>query len=461
MHTTKLGINYRPGVKHVAQIQGSMQLKKSRYVHSFLQGERCTFFHSLTLGLFHASAEDFHLLESFAEERSAELSPQLQELLEVGLLVVNADDQPGQALAKLRDKRLAAKADRGGSIGFLRVSLTERCNMGCTYCFQQKLFEDYQPVMSQERFREIMEWFIGQNTGGQPTVQYFGGEPLLKMDLIRLGNEILRQAVAEGRIKGYEQNMTTNGTLLTDEIAQYFAENRFDIVFSLDGWKELNDEFRVFKNGRGTYDEVVRAIETYRRFGGRVSILITPRHDNVTQLPEIVKHCVTNLGAAQIGLNAPQPTPLGWQADGAALAQSVQEIWDYCADRGVDFHSIGGHVPKHIENELSQVDRCIDSNLGGDRGDWPAYVSADGQVSFCVVHHRDDDCTAPASDGLVDTEKFRQWHYDATDHPECDECIASQICGGPCSLELKFRDGQLNPDRCAFFKSMVEWVVKK
>ena len=187
--------------------------------------------------------------------------------------------------------------------------------MACTYCFQQKLFEDRQPVMSEQDFTATMAWLIAQNHGEPVTVQYFGGEPLLKFELVRLGNRLLREAKREGLIAGYTQTITTNGTLMTDEIAQFLVQNKIDVIFSLDGWRELNDERRVFKSGRGTYDAVMQGIARFRQAGGELAVLITPRTDNIDVLPRIVRHFVEDLGASTIGINASQPTPEGWEVD--------------------------------------------------------------------------------------------------------------------------------------------------
>lgn len=436
-------------------------VKQSRYAHAFLHGHHSIFFNSLTYELLQGDAVDYNVWQRFATPQPVAAAADAKAFLDTGLLVPMDSDASGQALRRLREQRLAAARNRRGRIGFMRIALTERCNMACSYCFQQKLFEEFQPVMSRERFSEIMEWFITQNTDYVPTVQYFGGEPLLRAELIRLGNDLLQAAQAQGRIRGYMQSLTTNGTLMTPEIAEFLVTNRFDVIFSLDGWQETNDALRVFKNGKGTYEDVLKGLEVYQRAGGRVSILVTPRSDNVAILPQIACFFVDQLGAVQIGINAPQPTANGWEADGEALARSIQSIWDFCSERGVHFHSLGTHIPGHIARKLSQTDRCIDATLGEDEADWPAYVSADGDVSYCVVHHRDDRCTHRSDELIVLEDKFRGWHFNPIEHDECDECIASQVCGGPCSLELAFRQGELNPDRCRFYKSMVQWVVMK
>lgn len=433
---------------------------RSRYVHVYRRGNRSFFFNSLTLELLEGDDDDYRVWESYAEPRAGSDHETVRTLISQRFLVPAGEDAPGQALRRLKELRRAARQNRKGRIGFIRLSLTERCNMACTYCFQQKLFEDRQPVMSEQDFTATMAWLIAQNHGEPVTVQYFGGEPLLKFELVRLGNRLLREAKREGLIAGYTQTITTNGTLMTDEIAQFLVQNKIDVIFSLDGWRELNDERRVFKSGRGTYDAVMQGIARFRQAGGELAVLITPRTDNIDVLPRIVRHFVEDLGASTIGINASQPTPEGWEVDGRLLAAAIQEIWAYCHERGVHFHAPGTYIATRLVNKLPQIDRCIDGNIGGEMADWPAYITADLKVSPCVVHHQDARITRPEPGALID-DRFLDWHFDDTEHPECDDCIASQICGGPCSLELIFRDNRLNPDRCAFFKAMVEWVITR
>lgn len=435
-------------------------VKQSRYAHVWYDGNKSIFWNSLTLELLEGDESDYQVWLSYAIPRTADNTRPVQELLKARFLVPVEEDTPGQSVDRLRRLREKALKNRDGRIGFMRISLTERCNMNCSYCFQQRLFKSGQPDMSVNRFEEIMNWFIAHNEGRSPAIQYFGGEPLLRFDLIELGNDMLRSAKQRGQLKNFTQVLTTNGTLLTDEVSKFLVANGFDVTFSLDGWQEINDRFRLFKNGRGTYEATLAGIARFRQAGGRVSILITPRPDNIALLPKIVRHFVEDLKATSIGINSPQPTSSGWEVDGACLASAVQEIWAYCVQQGVLFHALGTQIPRHLRKRLPQVDRCIDANPHGNEADWPIYVTADGQMSFCMVHHRDRRCTRPITGDVID-HAFRQWHLNPNTQPECDECIAGQICGGPCSLELLLRDGALNPDRCKFYRCIVEGIVTR
>jgi uncharacterized protein len=332
--------------------------------------------------------------------------------------------------------------------------------MACSYCFQQELFEQYQPTMSRSVLEATVNGLIAQSRGRGLAVQYFGGEPLLRYHLIRHAHSLLSQAAARGALSSVYETLTTNGTLLTPAMAKFFVESSFAIVFSLDGWRSVNDEHRVFKNGQGTFDKVMEAIARYREAGGPVSILLTTTKESLPRLPDVVDYLISNpdVKASEIGLNAPQPRASGWDVGGVDLARTVQQCWLMCAQAGVRFYGPGTFIPELLKSRQPQFDRCIEGNSSGSTGDWPLYVAADGTASYCVVHHQDERCTDST---VVDVKmsRLRRWHYDDAAVPTCDNCIASMVCGGPCSLELMLWEGNLNKDRCGFLQDMTRWAM--
>ena len=59
-------------------------------------------------------------------------------------------------------------------------------------------------------------------------------------------------------------NITTNGTMLNDEMIYFFQDHDVSLMISLDGPKEINDKNRVFANGKGTFDTVAKQISRIR-----------------------------------------------------------------------------------------------------------------------------------------------------------------------------------------------------
>ncbi|MEL7658260.1 MAG: radical SAM protein, partial [Bacillota bacterium] len=92
---------------------------------------------------------------------------------------------------------------------------------------------------------------------------------------------------AEERFFGKEVsfNITTNGTLLTSEMVQFFQDHEVNLMISLDGPKEINDKNRVFANGRGTFDAVMKQIEMIKQVAPdyakrlAISMVMDPEND--------------------------------------------------------------------------------------------------------------------------------------------------------------------------------------
>ena len=87
-------------------------------------------------------------------------------------------------------------------------------------------------------------------------VDFFGGEPLMNW-------QVVKDLVAYGREqekihnKHFRFTVTTNGVLLNDEIQDFINKEMDNVVLSLDGRKEINDNMRPFRNGKGSYDLIV------------------------------------------------------------------------------------------------------------------------------------------------------------------------------------------------------------
>lgn len=184
---------------------------------------------------------------------------------------------------------------------------------------------------------------------------------------------------------------------------------------------------------------------------------------NLPHLPKYVKWFAEECDAdiEVIALNSPQPTTDGWETGGAELADAVFEMWTYCESRGITFQAPGTFIPAHLRSRKSQADHCIDGNLfTEDVGSWPIYVSADGRRSLCLVHHNDHRVEVTESKQGDTVAKASKWHQEGdSEAPDCDSCIASQICGGPCTLERILWGGKLNDDRCGFMRTLTKRVL--
>lgn len=136
------------------------------------------------------------------------------------------------------------------------LGITNLCNFKCRYCHQAegKLLS-MQNMMSEEvAFKSIDFLHEHSKDFYEVTITFYGGEPLLNFELIKKCVKYANQKFKSKRIK---YNTTTNASLLTNEIIDFFYENNFSLLISLDGDKTVQNRHRKFlSNGEGTFDIV-------------------------------------------------------------------------------------------------------------------------------------------------------------------------------------------------------------
>lgn len=170
------------------------------------------------------------------------------------------------------------------------LKVASRCNLNCSYCYmynkgdnswrsQPKVMSDQTVVHLLERIKE----HYGPGEGKRHVVLSFhGGEPLFASKeffrfFIAKANEILPPAGIQPLF-----SIQTNATLIDEEWCEIFYDNNFDIGVSLDGKKEINDQYRVYHNGKGSYDDVMKGIEqirAYKDLSDGMGFLIVVNHE--------------------------------------------------------------------------------------------------------------------------------------------------------------------------------------
>jgi uncharacterized protein len=156
------------------------------------------------------------------------------------------------------------------------------CNLDCKYCFYLEKEVLYPDTRKWAMPADVLESYIQQYIQQQDTdVIHFawqGGEPtLLGVDYFR--NVIALQAkYANG--KRIENAFQTNGVLLNDDWASFFAENNFLIGVSIDGPRQLHDAYRVDKGGQPTFDRVMRGVSFLKKYSVAFNTLTTVHRKN-------------------------------------------------------------------------------------------------------------------------------------------------------------------------------------
>lgn len=149
----------------------------------------------------------------------------------------------------------------------ITLQVTQQCNLRCSYCAYSGTYENRihnDKSMNIDVARKGIDILVN-NSSESPkiSVGFYGGEPLLRADFIK---ECVHYAKKQSEGKEVTFHMTTNGTLLSENIIDFLVENNFSLLISLDGPEEMHDKNRVFAaNGKGTFKSIVNNIERFNK----------------------------------------------------------------------------------------------------------------------------------------------------------------------------------------------------
>lgn len=140
----------------------------------------------------------------------------------------------------------------------LALVLTSSCNMRCRYCYANYGMYDYEKAadMNAEKLESVLSYFT-KNFKGIGAIQFFGGEPTLKEDLIYQTVDYFERMVQSGEIKTMPVfGIVTNGVYMPDKLVDYFKKYSFFVTVSLDGPILVNDTLRIDCSGHGKYKSI-------------------------------------------------------------------------------------------------------------------------------------------------------------------------------------------------------------
>jgi 12,18-didecarboxysiroheme deacetylase len=155
-------------------------------------------------------------------------------------------------------------------------NVTQRCNLKCVHCYAHAKNIAFNNELSSNEGKILIDDLA---EFGVPVMLFSGGEPLVREDLPELAAYAVK--------KGMRAVISTNGTLITPQIAQTLKDIGLSYVgISLDGMEETNDRFRGVK---GAFRLAIKGIENCKKAGIKVGLRFTINKSNVGQIPEIFK----------------------------------------------------------------------------------------------------------------------------------------------------------------------------
>ena len=221
------------------------------------------------------SREEFNKLFKFRE--LSKNDPTLIKFVEEGIIVNFDEREMFEAICK-------QKPSTSNSFSLV-ICPTLNCNFNCPYCFENHR----QTKMSLETQNDIvyfLENILQNDKIKNLSVTWYGGEPLLAIDIIdSLSKEIIK--LTETYNIKYKAKILTNGYLLTQKNADILAKNKVSgYQITLDGMKKLHDSTRCLINGIGSFDRIIENL-TQNKIQGRINIRHNVHLENVDDIDKL------------------------------------------------------------------------------------------------------------------------------------------------------------------------------
>lgn len=160
-------------------------------------------------------------------------------------------------------------------------NITNRCNLRCKHCYisaEDRAYSDELNTSEAKRFIQDLAFMK------IPVLLFSGGEPLIRKDVFELGQY--------AREKGIRAVLSTNGTLISEEVARRIKEAGFQYVgVSIDGTREVHDNFRC---RQGAFEQALTGIKNYQSVGLKAGVRFTINRYNASDFSAILDLLVEN-----------------------------------------------------------------------------------------------------------------------------------------------------------------------
>jgi len=289
--------------------------------------------------------------------------------------------------------------------------------------------------MPLDRAKSAVERFLLKERVETPTVAFFGGEPLLNFDMIQ---ELVHYYGVQ-----FKYRITTNGTILTDEILDLFKTYNFQAIVSLDGTKEIHDKDRC-----NSFDKVLDNIKKMKGIVSCIRATFTPENLQLLDRTRFLHELLDTQYTKSISIE-PVFDRLDWDFD--VLKEEYDKVKVFIVERllekrPVSFHNIMVFYDRIKHGKFSF------SECGAGRG--TVTVTPDETVYAC---HRLGKTKIGDLYNTLETKNWIDTHV--TSNNTCLDCDYFTICGGHCRFQGLMANGSLEiPDEigCKFKKLWID-----
>lgn len=344
----------------------------------------------------------------------------------------------------------------------LTFIVTDDCNFNCSYCFQHKEKKSIHAAVVETAVDFFYPYFSNTNP---VRAAFYGGEPLLAFDRIQQAVRLLQEKNKNSKNsknpgKTIEYSITTNGSLLTPGILEFFNRHRFRLTLSFDG--KAQDTGRK-KNTRASMHRLIEQIKEYPGIMFEINSVFSPR--TVSMLSDSIRDIVGR-GGDRISINISSMDE--WSPSGVeTLTREMNRLVDFLLlyYRETGKTPVNGFLPTGIERGIFQCNsgrNHFSVSPGGEL--WGCFLFHDyfktrthdptySDYSFGLLNdfvHRSRDIFPPVA---ANYSELRQDLFQAGEEPcflcpHIEECMVCPVNAAYSSGSI----GKISPSQCRLTK---------
>ena len=329
----------------------------------------------------------------------------------------------------------------------LTLHLTDNCNMDCSYCIREKCPKD----MSEEVLFKACD--LAFSKGTRAGLCFFGGEPLLKKDLIYKALDYCEKKSEETGIK-FDCKMTTNGTLLDEEFLERAASANLGIGMSFDG--KAQDICRFFANGKPTSSVVEEKAKLLLKYMPKASALATIAPQAVPYYAESVKY-LHDLGFKNVSFVIAYGHKVNWtDSDLDALRVQLEETAAYLKELFIKDEMF------YMSAIDAKIRDCIRGRNPAERchlGTRQMPVTPDGILYPCTSFIGDEKYILGNVFEGINEAKVLELAKRSSTPMTCAGCDLVKRCTNSCGCANRMNTGdenQVSPLQCTYERMLIE-----
>lgn len=329
----------------------------------------------------------------------------------------------------------------------LCLHLSHDCNLRCKYCFADTgSYSGERINMDRQVAFKAIDLLISNSIRHNLEVDFFGGEPLINFTVLK---ETVKYANEQALIhnKQFKFTTTTNGILLNDEISNYLNDTMDNVVLSIDGRPQINDNARPTINNKGSYDLIIDKFKHFAQLRGGKSYYIRGTFTNANLDFSNDVLFLNDIGFKQISV---EPVVLAFDHSMAISGSDVDNICNEYEKLAIEYvnRRTGDKWFSFFHFNVDAANGpCINKRLkgcgaGGEylaiapNGDiYPCHQFV-GNSQFYIGNVLDNTINNSVRDKLISNNLFNK--------PACDSCFARYHCGGGCAANAINFNGDVN-----------------